>query len=189
MHAGPPSRSSGSPAATRNYADSRHLGSSSADPRVGTPDRRPMMNGKSPESGSLPPLHRLTQPASSSYVPSQLPPMNPGGRPPVDNSHPRSLPPQPPHIDPRYAQSAGYVPQSHDAYAHSGQQVQFHNVDVGENRNKKRRGNLPKQTTDILRSWLHDHLDHAYPSEEQKQHLIRETGLSEFYPIIPCCRC
>ncbi|KAL8748523.1 MAG: hypothetical protein Q9199_008172 [Rusavskia elegans] len=175
MHAGPPSRSSGSPAA-RTYADNRHLGSSNADRRVGTPDRGPMMNGKSPESSSLPPIHRLTQPAGSSYMPSQLPPMNPGGRPAMENSY---LPPQPPHMDPRYTQSAGYMPQSHDPYAQSGQQVQFHNVEVGENRNKKRRGNLPKQTTDILRAWLHDHLDHAYPSEEQKQHLIRETGLTD----------
>ncbi|KAI4227177.1 MAG: hypothetical protein L6R36_002615 [Xanthoria steineri] len=178
MHAGPPSRSSGSPAA-RTFADNRHLGSSNADPRGGTPDRGPMLNGKSSDSSSLPPIHRLTQPASSSYMHSQLPPMNPGGRPPMETTYTRSLPPQPPHMDPRYAQSVGYMPQSHDPYAQSGQQVQFHNVDVGENRNKKRRGNLPKQTTDILRAWLHEHLDHAYPSEEQKQHLIRETGLTD----------
>ena len=82
-------------------------------------------------------------------------------------------------MDPRYAQSVGYMPHSQDSYAPGGQQVQFHNVEVGDNRNKKRRGNLPKQTTDVLRAWLHDHLDHAYPSEEQKQRLIRETGLSK----------
>ncbi|KAI4273856.1 MAG: hypothetical protein LQ337_004347 [Flavoplaca oasis] len=177
MHAGPPNRTSGSPAA-RSYADNRHLGSSNADPRVRTPDRGSMPNGKSPEPSSLPPIHQLTQPAGS-YVASQLPPINPSTRQPLDNSYPRSLPPQPPRMDPRYAQSVGYMPHSHDQYAPGGQQVQFHNVEVGDNRNKKRRGNLPKQTTDVLRAWLHDHLDHAYPSEEQKQHLIRETGLTD----------
>ncbi|KAL8913067.1 MAG: hypothetical protein Q9171_002047 [Xanthocarpia ochracea] len=154
MHAGPPSRSSGSPAAG-NYAETR---------------RGPLMNGKSPESSSLPPIHQLTQPAGS-YMPSRLPPM--------ENSYPRSLPPQPPHMDPRYAQAGGYMPHPHDSYAPPGQQVQFQNVDVGEKSNKKRRGNLPKQTTDVLRGWLHEHLDHAYPSEDQKQKLIQQTGLSE----------
>jgi hypothetical protein len=43
---------------------------------------------------------------------------------------------------------------------------------------KKRRGNLPKHTTDTLRSWLHEHVDHPYPTEEQKQHLMSITGLT-----------
>lgn len=60
--------------------------------------------------------------------------------------------------------------------------VEFQNVEAGEKSNKKRRGNLPKQTTDILRAWLHEHLDHAYPNEEEKQQLIRQTGLSKFPP-------
>ncbi|KAL8730179.1 MAG: hypothetical protein Q9166_004262 [cf. Caloplaca sp. 2 TL-2023] len=142
------------------------------------------MNGKSPESTSLPPIHQLTQPAGS-YMPSELPPMNPSARSPITNSYSRSLPPQPPHMDPRYSQSSGYMPHLHDPYGQSGQQVQFQSVDMDHKSNKKRRGNLPKHTTDILRAWLHDHLDHAYPSEEQKQHLIRETGLSKCYPQ-PC---
>ncbi|KAL8676197.1 MAG: hypothetical protein Q9186_007260, partial [Xanthomendoza sp. 1 TL-2023] len=103
--------------------------------------------------------------------------MNPSPRPPMDNGYSRSLPPQPPHMDPHYSPSGGYMPHSHDSYSQSGQQVQFQNVEVGEKANKKRRGNLPKHTTDVLRAWLNDHLDHAYPSEEQKQHLIQETGL------------
>ncbi|KAH8836225.1 hypothetical protein RJ55_10045 [Drechmeria coniospora] len=42
---------------------------------------------------------------------------------------------------------------------------------------RKRRGNLPKETTDKLRSWFVAHLHHPYPSEEEKQELMRQTGL------------
>ncbi|OQD64427.1 hypothetical protein PENPOL_c007G06898 [Penicillium polonicum] len=43
---------------------------------------------------------------------------------------------------------------------------------------KRRPGNLPKPVTDILRHWLHEHLDHPYPSEEEKQMFMTRTGLS-----------
>jgi hypothetical protein len=43
---------------------------------------------------------------------------------------------------------------------------------------KRRRGNLPKPVTDLLRSWLTDHLTHPYPTEEEKQMLMVQTGLS-----------
>ncbi|KAL2434793.1 hypothetical protein ABEF95_007513 [Exophiala dermatitidis] len=43
---------------------------------------------------------------------------------------------------------------------------------------RRRRGNLPKPITDILRRWLQDHLDHPYPSDEQKQIFIQRTGLT-----------
>ncbi|KAL8818296.1 MAG: hypothetical protein Q9223_003035 [Gallowayella weberi] len=175
MHSGPPNRNSGSPS---SYSDNRHLGTPSLHSQLQTPERGPVMNGKSPEHTSLPPIHQLTQPAGS-YTPSHLPPMNPNPRPPIENGYSRSLPPQPPHMDPHYSQSGGYMHHTHDSYSQSGQEVQFQNVEVGEKSNKKRRGNLPKHTTDVLRAWLNDHLDHAYPSEEQKQHLIRETGLTD----------
>ncbi|KAN0075815.1 Homeobox KN domain containing protein [Elaphomyces granulatus] len=45
-------------------------------------------------------------------------------------------------------------------------------------RGKRRRGNLPKPVTDILRAWFHEHLDHPYPSEEDKQIFMSRTGLS-----------
>lgn len=48
----------------------------------------------------------------------------------------------------------------------------------GESKTKKRRGNLPKKVTDILRAWFHGHLDHPYPSEDDKQMLINQTGLT-----------
>lgn len=43
---------------------------------------------------------------------------------------------------------------------------------------RRRRGNLPKQITDVLRIWLQEHLDHPYPSDEQKQIFIQRTGLT-----------
>lgn len=47
--------------------------------------------------------------------------------------------------------------------------------DVGKHR--KRRGNLPKETTDKLRAWFVAHLQHPYPTEDEKQDLMRQTGL------------
>lgn len=47
----------------------------------------------------------------------------------------------------------------------------------GDNKQRKRRGNLPKETTDKLRAWFVSHLTHPYPSEDEKQELMRQTGL------------
>jgi len=43
---------------------------------------------------------------------------------------------------------------------------------------KKRRGNLPKAATNILKKWLFDHLFHPYPTEEEKSALSMQTGLT-----------
>ncbi|CAN6618124.1 hypothetical protein TRVA0_007S01332 [Trichomonascus vanleenenianus] len=43
---------------------------------------------------------------------------------------------------------------------------------------KKRRGNLPRPVTDILRNWLDDHVHHPYPTEAEKNQLMRQTGLT-----------
>jgi Homeobox KN domain len=52
----------------------------------------------------------------------------------------------------------------------------------GDSKQRKRRGNLPKETTDTLRAWFREHLSHPYPSEEEKQRMMKATGLqmSEF---------
>ena len=47
----------------------------------------------------------------------------------------------------------------------------------GDNKQRKRRGNLPKETTDKLRAWFMAHLQHPYPTEDEKQDLMRQTGL------------
>ncbi|KAI5781197.1 homeobox KN domain-containing protein [Geopyxis carbonaria] len=43
---------------------------------------------------------------------------------------------------------------------------------------KRRRGNLPKHVTDLLRTWLHEHINHPYPTEDEKQMLMAQTGLT-----------
>ncbi|KAI0542332.1 hypothetical protein GGR58DRAFT_497318 [Xylaria digitata] len=47
----------------------------------------------------------------------------------------------------------------------------------GDGKQRKRRGNLPKETTDKLRAWFVAHLHHPYPTEDEKQDLMRQTGL------------
>ncbi|CAG8616828.1 23547_t:CDS:2, partial [Gigaspora margarita] len=43
---------------------------------------------------------------------------------------------------------------------------------------KRRRGNLPKSTTALLKNWLAQHKKHPYPTEEEKSALAKETRLS-----------
>lgn len=53
-----------------------------------------------------------------------------------------------------------------------------------ETKLRKRRGNLPKETTDKLRAWFVAHLHHPYPTEDEKQVLMRHTGLQLSKPIL-----
>ncbi|KAI1661951.1 hypothetical protein F4813DRAFT_177904 [Daldinia decipiens] len=69
---------------------------------------------------------------------------------------------------------ATYGHQSHDSY------MLVRELGAGgnyEGKQRKRRGNLPKETTDKLRAWFHSHLSHPYPTEEEKQQLMKQTGL------------
>lgn len=90
---------------------------------------------------------------------------------------------------------AGYAHQPRPHTAHSARQPgapdarslfssQGHSVELSMDHfeqgrpGKRRRGNLPKQVTDLLRSWLNDHLHHPYPTEDEKQMLMAQTGLT-----------
>ena len=56
--------------------------------------------------------------------------------------------------------------------------VQFESEDVTSQAPKKRRGNLPRNITDMLKQWFEEHLAHPYPTEEEKQILCARTGLA-----------
>lgn len=43
---------------------------------------------------------------------------------------------------------------------------------------KRRRGNLPKSVTMVLKTWLVKHVKHPYPTEEEKHALAKETKLT-----------
>lgn len=41
---------------------------------------------------------------------------------------------------------------------------------------RKRRGNLPKDATALFKNWFLNNKDNPYPTEEQKQEFVRQTG-------------
>jgi hypothetical protein len=44
--------------------------------------------------------------------------------------------------------------------------------------NRKRRGNLPKEATNLLKDWFAANRTSPYPTEDQKMDLCNRTGLS-----------
>ncbi|KAI9731266.1 MAG: hypothetical protein M1818_007891 [Claussenomyces sp. TS43310] len=72
-------------------------------------------------------------------------------------------------------------PFSTSPYQQSHREGHIYNSGMGGmhdgSKQRKRRGNLPKETTDKLRAWFVAHLQHPYPTEDEKQELMRQTGL------------
>lgn len=66
--------------------------------------------------------------------------------------------------------------------------------------NRKRRGNLPKEATGILKAWFSTHRESPYPTEDEKMSLCQQTGLTlnqvrqffahgSFTSVAFSCRC
>ncbi|KAI0434111.1 hypothetical protein F5Y09DRAFT_338003 [Xylaria sp. FL1042] len=78
------------------------------------------------------------------------------------------------HFDRTPFSPGAYGPGFPETYMRIGD---FGGVPGGDGKQRKRRGNLPKETTDKLRSWFIAHLNHPYPTEDEKQELMKQTGL------------
>ncbi|MGH0142463.1 UNVERIFIED_CONTAM: hypothetical protein FKN15_038859 [Acipenser sinensis] len=51
-------------------------------------------------------------------------------------------------------------------------------LDSEDKKSKNKRGVLPKQATNIMRSWLFQHLMHPYPTEDEKRQIAGQTNLT-----------
>lgn len=60
-----------------------------------------------------------------------------------------------------------------------GPNFTFHSIPMNDQSyQRKRRGNLPKEATGVLKDWFNTHRESPYPSEEEKQNLCDRTGLT-----------
>lgn len=50
--------------------------------------------------------------------------------------------------------------------------------DEDMSRKKSKRGVLPKHATQVMKSWLFQHIVHPYPTEDEKRHIATQTNLS-----------
>ncbi|KAG9482427.1 hypothetical protein GDO78_011228 [Eleutherodactylus coqui] len=51
-------------------------------------------------------------------------------------------------------------------------------LDGEDKKSKNKRGVLPKHATNIMRSWLFQHLMHPYPTEDEKRQIAGQTNLT-----------
>ncbi|PWA19102.1 hypothetical protein CCH79_00018647, partial [Gambusia affinis] len=61
-------------------------------------------------------------------------------------------------------------------------QLQFHQdlnlFNHEDNSTKNKRGVLPKHATNVMRSWLFQHIGHPYPTEDEKKQIAGQTNLT-----------
>ncbi|KAM4561307.1 homeobox protein PKNOX1.1 isoform 2-T2 [Fundulus diaphanus] len=61
-------------------------------------------------------------------------------------------------------------------------QLQFHQdlnlFNHEDNSTKNKRGVLPKHATNVMRSWLFQHIGHPYPTEDEKKQIASQTNLT-----------
>ncbi|GFR64784.1 homeobox protein PKNOX2-like, partial [Elysia marginata] len=56
--------------------------------------------------------------------------------------------------------------------------VQRLDEDEEEKSSKQKRGILPKQATQVMKSWLFQHIVHPYPTEDEKRQIASQTNLT-----------
>ncbi|CAH0043210.1 unnamed protein product [Clonostachys solani] len=154
-----PSLPSSLPSLDRNAASRTHT----RDRYEDYPDHR---RSGSLQHGLPPPLETVSHLGSSSYEygPPRTSHIHPVSASPIHNSYDRT-----PFSAGGYRGSFSDYPR----YTDLGHIAAL----SGDGKQRKRRGNLPKETTDKLRAWFMAHLSHPYPTEDEKQDLMRQTGL------------
>ncbi|KAF1816729.1 hypothetical protein P152DRAFT_446345 [Eremomyces bilateralis CBS 781.70] len=98
-------------------------------------------------------------------------------------AHGSSMAPRPhPHTHVRHDShwSPNVIPQdssvSHGSHVHP--YVYGHSASTAVHYPRRRRGNLPKEATKVLKQWFDENRESPYPTDEQKTMLQRATGLS-----------
>ncbi|KAF1915813.1 hypothetical protein BDU57DRAFT_450235 [Ampelomyces quisqualis] len=84
------------------------------------------------------------------------------------------------HPQDAYYGRPSYSGSAYPSYETGYNEVRFHhNVGMDQNSfNRKRRGNLPKDATNILKNWFQTHRSQPYPTEDQKIELCQVTQLT-----------
>jgi Homeobox KN domain len=82
--------------------------------------------------------------------------------------------------------SSNSVRQVPYSYPHADSDVgQYNSAENEAPKLRKKRNNLPKETTDILRKWYEAHSHYPYPTEEEKKELMRQTRLEMSKSSLP----
>jgi len=158
---------------SRSHASTPPAINSKAAPSAGRLSPVPT-SGTLLDARDLPSLQGPSRPEMSTYRHLQLPPGS-GPSTPQQAYYPSM---------PSREYPSPYMPTSAQGYSPPGGSanypVNFEPMsDYSDGKKQgRRRGNLPKQVTDILRMWFQDHVAHPYPTEEEKQQLMHQTGLS-----------
>lgn len=126
--------------------------------------------------------HPPPQPPYAHYAPSGTIPQyapDPFGPLPIPMAQQQPLPHYPPVGPVGYPYDQRQRIDSaipYDQYNHPPSQF-FGAGPVNAFTQRKRRGNLPKEATKIMKDWFHEHTDSPYPTEEEKQVLCDRTKL------------
>ncbi|KAK8082503.1 hypothetical protein PG996_001284 [Apiospora saccharicola] len=144
----------------RNPAPMHRVRSQSGDEYMPESMRPRVSHPSGPSMEAPAPVYRAPNYSYGGYHPSRVQSMSVGSIHPFDRAP--------------FSAAAAYGHHFQDSFMRMGD---YGMGMGGDNKQRKRRGNLPKETTDKLRAWFVAHLHHPYPTEDEKQSLMRQTGL------------